>query len=99
MAQGNGDDGRVGDFAWGELVARVLHPVQVEIIEALWWIGLPLTATDLFWVFDAKHDRSRIERHLRRLTKLDAVAPKARGRASPAKRRQHLYQLVNRLEA
>lgn len=62
-------------FPWGGLAARVIHPVQVEVIEALLWIDLPLTATDLLHVFDAKRSGLLIEHHIRRLTRLDAVMP------------------------
>lgn len=34
-------------FNWGALVPLVVHPVKVAIIEALSWIGEPLSAVDL----------------------------------------------------
>lgn len=67
--------GQDGDFYWGAPAARLLHPVQVGIIEALRWIDRPLSATDLFHVFEGKRVAPRIEYHLRRLTRLEAVAP------------------------
>lgn len=36
-----------GQFRWDALVSRVLHPVQVAIVEALVWVGLPLAPSDL----------------------------------------------------
>jgi hypothetical protein len=39
------------------------------------WIGRPLSATDLSYVFDCGRVGQRIERHLQRLAKLGAVAP------------------------
>jgi hypothetical protein len=39
------------------------------------------SATDLFHVFEGKRDVSRIEHHLRRLTRLEAVAPSNAERA------------------
>lgn len=63
----------VEDFCWGELAARLLHPVQVEIIEALRWIGEPLTAAELVSVFGGEYPELRLEHHLRRLTGLEAL--------------------------
>jgi hypothetical protein len=84
--------GDVGDFCWGALAAHVLHPVQVEIIEALRWIDRPLTATDLLQVFGAKRSGLRIEHHLRRLTKIDAMVPDDDARRGPMADRP--YRLV-----
>lgn len=67
------DDEQGGDFCWGDLAARLLHPVQVEIIEALRRIGLPLTAADFVHVLEGKRTGLQIEHHLRRLRRLDAV--------------------------
>ena len=82
-----------GDFCWGALAARLLHPVQVEIIEALRWIGRPLSATDFVYVFGGRRAGLRIEHHLRRLTKLEAVAPNAAPTGASAAQRP--YRLVN----
>jgi hypothetical protein len=64
-----------GEFCWGELVARVLHPAQVEIIEALRWISQSLSAADLLEVFEGQLTKSHIEYRLRQLARLDAVTP------------------------
>jgi hypothetical protein len=83
MTQGDNIE-QIGDFFWAALAARVLHPTHVEIIEALRWIDRPLAATDLLGVFEGRRAGLRIERRLRQLTRLGAVAPvdngKARGR-------------------
>jgi hypothetical protein len=34
-------------FDWGALVPYVLHPLKVEIIEAIGWVGKPLSAIEL----------------------------------------------------
>jgi hypothetical protein len=68
------DNGRrAEDFCWAALVARVLHPVQVEIIEALRLIDQPLSATELLRVFKGQRVGLRIEHHLRRLRSLNAI--------------------------
>jgi hypothetical protein len=79
------------DFCWGELVARLMHPVQVEIIEALRWIGGPLTAGELEQVLYGELSESRLEHHLQRLARLDALkqVPKY-DPAMPISRRAYL---------
>lgn len=89
------DGGQESDFCWGTLAARLLHPVQVEIIEALRWIGRPLSATDFVYIFGGRRAGLRVEYHLRRLTKLEAVAPSNAGRAG-AGAAERRYRLVSR---
>jgi hypothetical protein len=74
-------DGQIGDAFWAALVAAVLHPVEVEIVEAMRWICLPLTATDLLYVFEARRSGLRIERRLWRLGRLGAIASENNGMA------------------
>jgi hypothetical protein len=80
MAQGN-DIEQLGDSFWAGLAGRVLHPAHMEIVEALRWIGRPLAATDLLGVFEGQRAGSRLERRLRQLTRLDAIAPDDKGKA------------------
>jgi hypothetical protein len=54
-------------------VARVLHPVDVQIIEALQQIGEPLSAGDLTQLFDDEVSWAVMCRHMQRLTKLNAI--------------------------
>lgn len=61
-------------FSWATLVARVLHPIDVQIIEALQRLEQPLSASDLAQVlFDGEQSWATLGRHLRRLAKLDAI--------------------------
>jgi hypothetical protein len=60
-------------FQWESLVPRLLHPMQVEIIEAMWWIGRPLAASELEEVFDRAYGLSHINYHVVRLKKLGAL--------------------------
>jgi hypothetical protein len=64
-----------GRFPWGALVSRVLLPVKVEIIEAMWWIGLPLAASDLLLVLDRVYSLSLLDYHVKELAKLGALRP------------------------
>jgi hypothetical protein len=67
------DAEQAGDFCWAALVARVLHPVDVQIVEAFRWIGEPLSAGDLAQIFDEELPWILLGRHLRRLERLAAV--------------------------
>jgi hypothetical protein len=61
------------EFCWAALVAHALHPVDVQIIEALQQIEQPLSADDLTQLFDGKPSWAVVGRHMRRLTMLDAI--------------------------
>jgi hypothetical protein len=39
-------------FDWEALVPLAIHPLRVAIIEALLWIGEPLSASNLTKIFD-----------------------------------------------
>jgi hypothetical protein len=60
-------------FPWDALVSRVLLPVKVEVIEAMWWIGLPLAASDLLLVLDKGYSLSLLDYHVKELVKLGAL--------------------------
>lgn len=60
-------------FDWDALVPRVVHPVKVAIVEALEWIGEPLSAKELDAVFDEEWGLSLVAYHLRTLAELGAV--------------------------
>jgi DNA-binding transcriptional ArsR family regulator len=69
----SGTTEQAGGFCWAALVARLLHPVDVEIIEALRWIEQPLSADELSKIFDGKWSWAKVSHHIRRLDKLGAV--------------------------
>jgi DNA-binding transcriptional ArsR family regulator len=61
-------------FNWDVLVPRVVHPLKVTIVEAMWWIGEPLSASDLTKVIDdEKFGLSHVSYHLIRLAEADAI--------------------------
>jgi DNA-binding transcriptional ArsR family regulator len=67
------DDGTlITDAWWAALVADLLHPIQVQIIEALRWIDQPLSAGDLSETVDDV-EPARFDYHLGRLKKLGAL--------------------------
>jgi DNA-binding transcriptional ArsR family regulator len=67
-----GDRTKTGDeraFDWAALVPLLVHPLRVAIIEALVWIGKPLSATDLTKVFDNRFALVNVSYHLQELAK------------------------------
>lgn len=62
-------------FDWEALVALLVHPVKVAIIEAMDWIGEPLSATDLDRILKGQVGVSLISYHLRKLVELGVLEP------------------------
>jgi hypothetical protein len=60
---------------WSTLPEKVLHSVRVPIIEALWWIGEPLSAIGLVDVLDGFPSMWEAAYHLRVLDALNVVEP------------------------
>ena len=60
---------------WSTLPEKALHPVRVPIIEALWRIGEPLSATALVDVLDGFLSMWEAAHHLRVLDALDVAEP------------------------
>jgi hypothetical protein len=58
------------DGFWAALPGRLLHPTQMQILEALFWIGRPLSATDLTRIFFEQPGRPLVEYHVGRLADL-----------------------------
>ena len=70
-----GSDGGAGDeaFRWDVLVSRLLHPVQLAMIEALLWIGLPLSPSDLSQMYGGEFSNSHTGYHVQVLARLEVV--------------------------
>lgn len=78
---------------WDGLLASLLHPTQFQIIEAMHWIGRPVSASQLVHVFDRdSKDLSALAYHLRRLRELKIVRLASVKRVRGAKER--FYTLV-----
>lgn len=60
-------------FDWDALVSLLVHPMRVSIIEALRWVGEPLSATDLRKVFDEAHSLPVISYHVVTLAQANVV--------------------------
>jgi hypothetical protein len=81
---------------WAALPEKALHPLRVPILEALRWIGEPLSAVGLVDVFNGRHITMGVAgHHLRLLERLGVVE------AYPAERDPHarrdLFYLPYRL--
>jgi DNA-binding transcriptional ArsR family regulator len=68
----HGDDIPISDAWWVALVADLLHPVQVQIIEAFRHIGQPLTVRDLSEIVDSV-EPVHLDYHLGRLRRLGVL--------------------------
>jgi predicted MarR family transcription regulator len=71
---GHSDSEQIPDAWWASLARRVLHRVQVEVIEALNRSDRPLSAVDLAEVVEGVAPGHLAQHHLRRLRKLGAIA-------------------------
>jgi len=60
-------------FSWESLVPLLVHPVKVEIIEAMAWVELPMSATDLDRIVQGQVGVSLISYHLRKLAELGVI--------------------------
>ncbi|HSS42329.1 MAG TPA: hypothetical protein VLK37_07225 [Solirubrobacterales bacterium] len=60
---------------WAALVPLTVHPVKVSIIEAMEWIGEPVSATELTEMFEEpeSHYLSLVSYHVGKLVDLGAV--------------------------
>lgn len=58
---------------WDDLLARLLHETQMHIIEAMRWIGRPMSANELTHVFDGSAELPNVSYHVRRLKDLGVL--------------------------
>lgn len=56
-----------GFFDWSVFVSRLVHPTKVTAIEAMLWIGRPLSATELEKIASANPVLSEFSHHLNTL--------------------------------
>jgi len=64
----------VEPFDWAELVPKVIHPLKVAIIEAIWWIGRPLAPSELRLIFDKKYGVPFVSYHVKTLVEAGVLA-------------------------
>lgn len=58
---------------WDALIARLIHPTQLAVIEAMLWIDRPLSSAELVRVFDGEIVLSSVAYHVRRLADLGVL--------------------------
>jgi hypothetical protein len=58
---------------WDALIARLIHPTQLAVIEAMLWIDRPLSSAELVRVFDGEVVLSSVAYHVRRLSELGVL--------------------------
>lgn len=80
------------DGFWTALAVSFLQPIQLQIIEALIWIDVPLSASALVQIFDRKHSLSTVSYHVRRLNSLGVLKP-AGARYPKRGSKEKLYRL------
>lgn len=83
-------EGSDPDQFWGALAARLLHPIQVQIIEAILWIDRPTSASELVKIFNEELRLSVVAYHARRLDSLRALRT-VRTRTPPRGSPEKLY--------
>jgi hypothetical protein len=65
-----GDEG----FDWESLIPLFVHPVKVAVIEALAWIGQPLSSAELSTILAGRaHSLGVVAYHVSRLAKLGVI--------------------------
>jgi hypothetical protein len=64
---------------WSTVPKKALHPVRVPMLEALWWIGEPLSAIELVDVFDGLFTMWEAAHHLQVIETLGVVEPTSPG--------------------
>jgi Helix-turn-helix domain len=82
---------------WSTLPEKVLHPVRVPIIEALWWIGEPLSAIALVDALDGFLSMWEAAHHLRVLDEFNVVEPSSVDTDRGASR-EDLFEVPHRLK-
>jgi hypothetical protein len=58
---------------WCALAAQIVHPTKMQIIEAMRWIGEPISAVKLEAIFDKAISLSNISYHVDSLAKLGTL--------------------------
>jgi hypothetical protein len=58
---------------WTVLIAQFIHPLKVQIIETMRWLGEPMSAVKLKAVFDKDICLSNISYHVDSLAKLGVL--------------------------
>ena len=70
-------------FIWEELAPRLIHPLKVELIEALSWINRPLTVSEFHAVLNpSKSPLTLVQYHVRELCRVEVLVERPSGDGS-----------------
>ncbi len=79
-------------FDWCALVPIAIHPTRVAIIEALCWIGEPLSAVDFRRLFaDENYDTSYLSYHVAKLAKTGVLVQVGRRQVRGALKKSYFF--------
>jgi Helix-turn-helix domain len=78
---GNGSS----NLDWEALIPIVINPTKVQIIEAMRWIDLPMSATELERVLDKTIGLSSLSYHVKSLAKWGVLRPVRKRKVRGAK--------------
>src|SRR5215207_4472814 len=67
------DNNKRKQFEWDMLVPHLVHPMKVAIIEAMQWIGEPVSPRELDRIFDEEHGVSLVAYPMRTLVDVGVV--------------------------
>ena len=67
------EGGERPEFAWDLLVPELVHPMKVAIVEALTFVGLPLSANDICKMTEDALSVSYVSYHVQTLVKAEAI--------------------------
>jgi DNA-binding transcriptional ArsR family regulator len=82
---------------WPALVPRLVHPTKVAILEAMLWIGRPLSATELKEIACGDTALESFSYHLKRLVEVGVleVVGKLKARKSRSANRETFFFFVS----
>ena len=69
------EGGEFHAFDWATLVPHVVHPLKVAMIEALSWIGEPLSPAEMERVLDHQFGLSLVAYHVNKLVETGVLEP------------------------
>ena len=85
-----------GEEFWSAVPEKAHHPVRVPMLEALRWIGEPLSAIGFVDVLDGLLSMWEVAHHLQVLETLEVVEPASV--SSPDKRKESGFEVAYRLK-
>lgn len=76
---------------WARLFAMLVHPTKVQIVEAMWWIDRPLSASEIQQVLDGEHSVSALSYHFKTLVELGVLTGKEKVKVRAVWKRLYVF--------